>query len=500
MSQPNPHSLAGILAAPWQQRRNAGRPWSVALVVALCFAAPVVLLGWSLVAAFGPQAEFLRLMAGRSAWAGVAALLVAAWAMLVGNVLQQNHPTLARLVPHHVGQLRLALLVAWALASLAAAALPGFAFDAPLAWACGVAATLALLAACLRWPWLLLGGVASPFVVGWLTHRYSAAEFGDALWAQWASHRVPATGIVVLAGAAVLVGLVRGGGARHMASYETRRRLRQAVVSQQQGGAAVPACARHGWLRALAVNGWPYAWWMARLLARSDSPVKARLLLGLGPATHWTSRLFQAFWFMVVSTVLCGLVSLSVGGDMLAFVLPWMAFSVLTSLSTPALQAVQQLRQSQREQALLALLPGVPRGARLNRWLAWQSSATFVAAALCAFVVAWWLNALADAFRPGVSTAATGGLSFGVAAALLPQVAWQWRHWAHLRAATAARLSAPVLVPILLGVAVMVLHLAAGVGYLAAGVALAAASLAYCAWRWWRMGTEPTAFPVGRLA
>ena len=499
MSQPHPQSLARILAAPWQQRRNASGLRGIALVVALCFAAPVVLL---VLGAFDPdphKAEALRFFAVRGAWVGVSALLVVGWAMLVGSVLVQNHPTLARLVPHHAGQLRLALLVAWALASLAAAALPGFAFDAPLAWACGVGAGLVLLAACLRWPPLWLGSVATPFAVGWMTHRFSAADFGDALWGQWMSHHVLVTGAVVLAGASVLVGVVSGGGARHIAAYEARQRLHKAVFAQQQGGGAGPVCSKYGWLRGLAEYGRPYAWWMARLLARPGSPVMARLLVGLGPATHWTSRVFQAFWFMAVSTLLCVLVSLFIGGDMLAYVLPWLAFSVLTGLCTPALQAVMHLKQTQREQALLVLLPGVPRGARLNRWLAWQTSATFVLAALCAILLAWCLNAIADAIRPGVAMIATGGMTFGVAAALLPQVAWQWRHWARLPAATGARQTAPVLAPILLGVAVMALHVATGVGYLAAGVALAVVSLAYCAWRWWRMGAEPTAFPVGRL-
>ena len=498
MSQRNPHSLARILAAPWQQRRNASGLWGIALVVALCFLAPVVLL---VLSAFHPdpqKAEAIHVGAVRSAWIGVAALLVAGWAMLVGSVLQQNHPTLARLVPEHPGQLRLALLVAWALASLAAAALPGFAFDAPLAWACGLAAGLALLAACLRWPLLWLGGVVSPFVVGWVTRRFSAAEFGDAMWGQWMGHHVLVTGVVVLAGASVLVGMVRGGGAQHIAAYESRQRLRQAVFSQQ-GSAGGLACPNSGWLRGWTMAGRPYAWWMDRLLARPGSPLMARLLVGLGPAPHWTSRVFQAFWFVVTSTVLCAVVSLFIGGDMLAYVLPWLAFSVLTGLCTPALQAVPHLRQTQREQALLALLPGVPRGARLNRWLAWQTSATFLLAAVCAVAVAWWVNAIADAIRPGVAMTATGGMTFGVAAALLPQVAWQWRHWARLRAANGFQQTAPVVAPILLGIAVMALHVATGVGYLAAGVALAALSLAYCAWRWWRMGAEPTAFPVGRL-
>lgn len=500
MSQPDPQSLARILAAPWHQRRNAGSLWGVALVIALCFAAPVGLLVWHWIFAPGRSDDPLLVAAGRSFWIGVAALLVAGWAMLVGNVLQQNHPAIARLVPHHAGQLRLALLVAWALASLAAAALPGFAFDAPLAWACGVGAALALLAACLRWPPLLLGGVAAPFVVGWLTKRYGPASFIEAVGQQWADHRVLATGITVTAGAAILVAVVRNGDARHMAAYERRRRFGQAALLQRPGDGRVSVCSRFGWIGGMVVDGRPYGWWMARLLARPDSSVMARLLLGLGPAAHWTTRVFQAFWYVLISTGVCLLVSLFVADGMLAYFLPWLAFSVLTGLCTPALQAVPQLRQTQREQGLLALLPGVPRGARLNRWLAWQMSASFLVAALCAFAVALLLNAVADALVPGVSLRATGGMNLGLAAVLLPQVAWQWRQWARLRGATGGAAQLPAIVPILMGGTVMALHAATGVGYLTAGVALALVSAAYCAWRWVRMGSEPTALPVGRLS
>src|ERR1700744_3564514 len=151
MSDANSFSLARVLAAPWQQRRNAGSLWGFAVVVALCFAAPVVLSIWSLLA--DPSVvERLQESARASAWVGVAALLIAGWAMLVGNVLRQNHPTLARPVPGHVARLRGALLAAWTMLVLLAAGVPGFAFDAPLAWACGMAAALAALARALRWP------------------------------------------------------------------------------------------------------------------------------------------------------------------------------------------------------------------------------------------------------------------------------------------------------------------------------------------------------------
>ena len=499
MSQAHPHPLARVLAAPWHQRRNAGSLWGFAVVVALCFAAPAVLYVASLVVGPGSEAARLRISAGGSIWVGAGALIVAGWAIFVGNVLQQNHPTLARLVPHHASQLRSALLVGWAAVSLAAAVLPGLVFGAPLAWACATAASLLLLAAALRWPLLWLGGIAAPFVVGWLTRRLGPGLFEEALLAQWVDHQQAIAYVLAAAGIAVLVAMVRGGGVKHMTAYASRQRLRKAVLEQPGGGTPLVS-SRWGSIAGLAVDGRLYKWWMRRLLARRDSSVRARLLVGLGPATHWTTRVFQAAWFLAVSGVVCAVASLFIGGDMLAYVLPWLAFSILTGICTPALQAVPQLRQTRREQALLVLLPGVPRGARLNRWLAWEMSASYLVSACCAIALAWALNAAADAVRPGISVTATGGMTFGIAAVLLPQVAWQWRRWARLYGSAGSVSLAPTIVPILMGLGVMGLHAATGVSYASVAITLAIASTAYCAWRWVRMGSEPTALPVGRLS
>jgi hypothetical protein len=187
-------------------------------------------------------------------------------------------------------------------------------------------------------------------------------------------------------------------------------------------------------------------------------------------------------------------------GDALrSAILPWVAYSVLTGACTNALQAVPRLQQTRREQALLVLLPGVPRGARLNRWLGWQMSQVFLVAALCGLALAWGLNAFAEALDPGVVGRVTGGMAAGIAAALLPQVAWQWRRWAHMRGAGTGNQSLPVLVAVVSGLGVLALHAVTGAGYAAVGAALAIGALLWCAWRWWRMGSEPSALPVGRL-
>jgi hypothetical protein len=499
MNRNESSSVARILAGPLHQRLNQGGRWGVLLVMALCAMAPVGMFIWSLF--LDPaDAERLRHAAVRTCVVAAAWLLLAGWAMLVGNVQQQNHPTLARLVPGHVARLREALLAAWALLSLAAAAGPGLVFGAPLAWACAAAGALVLVVAVLRWPLLWLSGLFAPVLLG-KPFDWSGRSALLAAWqAQWHQEAWLVTAIVVTAGAVLLARLVQSGDARHATMFESRRRLRNLATSAQQAAGLSPLTSRHGGHCAASIAKRPYAWWMGRLLAQRDSSVMARLLVGFGPATHWTTRVCQTFWFLVIGGGLCALIACIVGREIRGAILPWLSFSLLMGVCTPALQAMPRLHQSRREQALLVLLPGVPRGARLNRWLAWQMSLTFLVAVLCGFALAWALNAVADAIEPGVVDRATGGMTAAFATAMLPQVAWQWRRWAHLGGASGYDMAVPVLAPILLAIAALTLHSVTDIGYLAIGVALAAVSLLFCAWRWHRMADEPTALPVGRLA
>ncbi|MFL6680378.1 MAG: hypothetical protein ACJ8IK_18730 [Burkholderiaceae bacterium] len=499
MHRADSSSLAHILASPWQQRRNAGGGLRGAvIVVALCFAAPVGLAVWSL---FCDPASLDRVRQGivASSLVGAGALVVAGWAVLVGNVLQQNHPTMARLVPGHVARLRAALLAAWAVVVLAAAAGPGYAFDAPLVWACETALALAVLTAALRWPVLWAIGLVGPFLAPRLLATHDADRFYDALHSTWLREDWLVTAVVLTAGALVMVAVLRSGGSGHRAGYVTARALARGFgLCNTDSAAAAADLPMPPRLRAIARR--PYAWWTDRLLARRDSPVMARLLVGLGPATHWTTRIRDGVLFVLVGGGVCAIVAMLAGREFGALVAPWLSFSLLTGACTPALQAVARLHQTRREQALLVLLPGVPRGARLNRWLAWRMSLVFVVAALFGFALAAVLNAFAEAIQPGVVDRSTGGMALALFPALLPQVAWQWRQWARLRGVTGLEMSMPGIAPVLLGLVALVLHLVAGFGYLAVGVAFGAAALLYCAWRWHRMAGEPTALPVGRLA
>ena len=490
-------SLAQILAAPWQQHRNTNGQWTLVFVVAMCFMAQTVLFAFSLANDQPQQVAFLRGLAARGVWIGVFVMVVVAWTNLVTNLLRQNTPALARLVPHHAGQLRTALLVAWTMAILLTAAVPGFGLDAPLAWACGAAGGLALLALAIRWPLhgvaaLCLGGIAIPVLATPLAGYVHA----EALRAIWEAHALLWTALVCTGGALMLVVVVRGGDAQHRSSYESCRRLGRRHSSVTRGRHSSTAARSK---RAFRSSGL-YDWWMDRLLARRDIPLMSRLLAGLGPGTHWTARLYEICWYVVIFGGLCVLMRAFLSDHMLASILPWFAFSVLTNGAATALRAVPQLREKQREQGLLVLLPGVPRGARLNRWLAWNMSVAFIGLALVDMGLAWGLDAWAEAIEPGAVVRSGGSITIGVAVALLPLVVWQWRRWARMRAASGLGSAIAMLATVGAGVAIPALHSALHVGYVPIGLALAAAAFVYCVWRWWRMGSEPSALPVGRLA
>lgn len=497
MPSMNSSSIARILAAPLQQQRNLGRWWSAAIIVALCVVpSPVLFALWG----GDAGANGLRLAAARAGLAGFCALVLIGWVMVAGNILRQNRPELARLVPAHVARLRTALLVAWTMLVLVAAAIPGVVFGAQLAWACTAAAVLALIACVLRWPaLLLLCGPLMPFAVNATLMRRLFAEHQQVLSALWVADDWIVTASTLAAGALLLVLVVQPEGRRNQAA--------------RGAGRAVGRCLRHfGWRRGRASAGpaaasyrltatrLPYDWWLQRLLARRDSPVTSRLLAGFGRSAHWTTRVFELSWMLVASGCLCAVAIELLGVESRGLILAWSGFSIAISVGMSALQGAVRLRETRREQALLALLPGVPRGARLNRWLGWQMSAESLCCIAVGLLLFCGIDALAEWLSPGVVQGALGGINLAAATVMLPQLAWQWRQWARMPVSAAFDQGAPALVQVALAAAVLGLHALAGFDYLAIGTVLAATTLLYCAWRWRRMDDEPTALPVARLA
>lgn len=494
-------SVAAILSAPWHQRRNRKALWSVALIVALCALGPVCLFAWSVLG--DPLlAPNLRHSAAGAARMAALALSAAWWAVLVNNVLEQNHPTLAQVVPGHPRRLREALVVAWAALGTA---LTGIVFGGVADWRLGVAIvapSLAVLAVSVRWPWLWLAGFVAPYAVAYAMQRPSTSEFERVALAAWRAQPEAIAAAVVMASGLLLVSLIQTGGRRHAANYESRRRRMLRLQAASRGERACAPGARGGLAGLLAR---PYHRWMAHLLARPASSARARTLLGLGPGAHWTGNVAAlaataaAIGVAIVAALLVAQV-FPVVGEFLPLGLSGLAIGVLFGLVGPAIQVQSRLHQTRREQALLTLLPGVPRGAALSRWLSGQMTVQFLLSWGGGVVLMLALGALArDVLRNPFEPAYATGRVYMVVATL-PLVAFQWRRWARLPAPT----SLTVLGPTLLGLALAVLAFAgqiAGVATpLQCGVAFAVAAFAWCAWRWRRMDGDPPALPVGRLA
>ena len=493
-------SIRRILAAPWHQRRNRDGLFAVALIVVLCAAAPIALYAWSLCT----NAELggnLRQSAASTLRIALVTLMVAWWAVVVANVLEQNHPVLARLAPRHPTRLRGALL-ALAAAMSAFAGLMCWGVADSLAVAAGAALVLTFLAASVRWPMLWVVGSVAPYLVVVAVPGPRLQELADLLRVQWQAQRFTFAAAIAVAAALMVAGLIQDGGARHAASYETRRTRMLRFQARSRGERPTGGGTR-GFFD--AVFNAPYHAWLRRTLARPASPAWSRAMLGLGPGVHWTSAataIVGTAVAILAGILLCKGVALvfPIVDGFIPVMLRSLAIGAMFGLVSPAMQVHQRLIQTRREQALIALLPGVPHQAALNRRLGWQMTAQFFLSWFGGFALMVAFSALATHLGP-----AAVELSYGDARALmvigtLPFVALQWRRWARLPAPSSMNALAPTLLGALIAAMAWFGDMAGWFPLSAAGLAVALAALAWCALRWWRMGSEPGAFPIGRLA
>ena len=499
MSESFSSSPYRILAAPWQQRRNRKGLWMVALIAALCGSAPVALFTWSLFE-IPELAASLRHGAAASGRIAVVALAMAWWATVVANVLEQNHPTLACLVPNHAMRLRGALLAAWAaLTALVSLAWYG---DTPESLACGVVAAsfLAVLAASVRWPSVCVVASLASCLVFWTPDSPEAAA--EIVQRLWQAQRFTISTTAVAAAIVLLVLLVQDGGRRHAASYESRRNRLLRYQAAARGERLVSKDRRS---RLDGFLSGPYHAWMRHVLASARSSPRSRTMLGLGPGAHWTSAAIVLA--ATVAAILGGVVLLQLVallfpgvGKYLPAVLSSVAIGAVFGLMSQALQVQSRLHQTHREQALLALLPGVPRGAALNRWLGWRMSGQFLLswAGACAQMLLF--GDLASHLGPSALFISSGDTHAVMILSTLPLVALQWRRWARLAAPTQLSGIGPVLLGLGLAAVAFLGRMTGWFSLAEAGIAFTLAALAWCALRWWRMSSEPGAFPVGRLA
>ncbi len=502
MNDVSASTIRRILAAPWQQRRNNKGVWMIVLIVALCCSVPAALLEWSLFQKSPELAASMRHSAAASGRIAVLALLVAWWATIVANVLEQNHPTLARLVPNHPAQLRVALLAGGAGLVAFACLMMYREVPDPLACAVIAAIALAMLAAAVRWPWLFVLGCVGPYLVAGLAGQPGASDAIEFVLRQWHDQRLAIAAAGATAAGVLLVALIQDGGDRHAANYAARR-SRMLRMQAAARGEQPPRPRRCGPLASLLHS--PYHAWLRHVLASPDSSPRVRTMLGLGPGLHWTR---DAIALVVTAVaILCGVALLELVASVFPAVegfvpvfLSSIAIGTMFGLVSTPMQVQSRLHQTRREQALLALLPGVPRQATLNRWLAWRLSVQFLLA---------WAGGLASMLlfselarhlgRPAVDIS-YGSARAVMALATLPLVTLQWRRWARLPAPTSLNAGGPALLGLGFATLTFIGRTTHWFTLAEAGITFALVALAWCAMRWRRMGAEPSAFPVGRLA
>jgi hypothetical protein len=481
------HAHVAIAAAPWQQARNRRSHFAWGVLLALCVAPVVASAGFI---------SWLRALHGSGA---VLAITVAvAWLGVFVNLRQQNHPTLARLLPGQPARLReVALALFWA-AAVSMGLLLSAVFSGPwLPWVLLTAVTLAVATASMRWPLL--------WVVNWVP-----LQLGVSAWYRWpASHDAAAwalqawTGnrlsLSLAFGLALSLGLSRllqAGGATHRSAYareESRRRqMQRSMAGQTSVRDSGPLMLGAGKLFQVL-----YRRWLAHLCAHPQATPRhtlARVEMVYTIGNHWTVMLVVGGVILAVGGVTALLAQLVFNVDLGPALQQGAGTGLLFGLMSSSMSMLLSFRQSmyrgRREQALLRLLPGVPQGLALNRWvggrllgqlvLAWAVTAGGVA------LFTWWVDG-----PRWILGCAVLALPFGLG--LL-------RDWSTLAAptgmGTTALVGAMILVCTAGGMAVAWTDTSPGL-LLAAELPLVAAA---AAWRWHRLARFAPALPVGRAA
>jgi hypothetical protein len=489
-------AIGRILGGAWHRRVNQRDGWVVAAA-----AVGGVVLVFALLSAVGAMA------AAEAVFGFLLLMAFLAWCDVVGSVFEQNRPIAARLVPGHVQHLRLALiggsLVAIALAVLLLGGLlasvagsdrphplPPVTPTVLLAIASFAAVVTAGIGLFVRWPTFgYLGFIGPVFVL--TGSDFGLVSFYHVVAAAWSVAPATATGLAVVAQALVLSALVQAGGAAHAMRYARRQQVRERFRRRALG--LTPDVATE---RSLGgVGGWKragYRAWFARGVARPTS-VMSRVFLALGPTAHWTTMfigigsvvfvmgmMFFGMWMLGRHELARAMVSgLPFGAPMMACI--------------PLIQVCSRFNPTRREQALLVLLPGVPRGATLNRGLAGRLTAEFLGA---------WAVGVAVALLLQHALGPQGGMSNEMpllaAAATLPMVTGLWRRIDLTKAPSQAGIFGKLLA--LGGLVAAALGLRWALHWSDASIAVlyVVPTVAWCAWRWVRLGRAPTAFPVGR--
>ncbi|MEJ6006209.1 hypothetical protein WG899_11665 [Paucibacter sp. AS339] len=476
-----------LLLAPFRERRRSGELWIwLALLLIVAAMAVAAGIGWG--------AHEARTVLGI---ATIPTLLIL-WGICFADLRQQNRPNAARLVPGHLARLRRCAVGLMLGLSLLVAAVFGAATSSPLLWGLCAALTMLTVAVCMRWWWFGLTIWIVPSLGFWWPFDALRLQ----LWAglqRWYLEQ-PASLLVValLVLPYLLTRLLQDGGSAHRRSHAKEGQWRKLLANQQQS-LVTPKHASSMGLSLMRVFVWPQPLWLAYLLRHAKPVARSALaraeLVSLGNL-HWT----------------CFAGSFSVIATLFALGAAWLSFSaeanwaeiggngsmglqigIISMAINPLLGLAANLYRSRREQSLLMLLPGMPRGAALNRsmgrrlltqfYLQWSLALGLIAA----------LMVVNPAFQ-------SSRLGFYALLAILPMGAMLLRDWSRQPMPRAAQVALPFLGAVVGGL------LLAGLSWLGFGLWLGAGlsvalSLALLHWRWRRfLLAAPAAMPVGRWA
>lgn len=430
--------------------------------------------------------------------AGNAALLLAVlWLAVVGSLMLQNHPHVARFVPGHVRKLREAAVASWAAATLCCALLLWLflprmpSLPAVLLLA---AATLVFTAWAVRqWQlWFLLSFVPLLLFGAGLDKRL--APLWRALHELWTAQPWSVLALSLLAMGWSLTRLFGDGDEGHRVSYACRERMRNAMRDGTGGKRGMGMFGRPGELLGRPFEHAASAW-LAHVLARARPEARSvmrRAEIVLHGQQHWLRQGMGALLALTIA-VLSFVVAFTLAGGGLQD--NWtkgaygMAIGIASMGFNPSFALPGMLWHSRREQALMRLLPGMPQGAALNRAVAWLQ--------LRHALVAWALTTAALAL---LAWAANDPYLLCLAFAALPLGAvCLLRVPARMKAPSSWTAALPVFVFIAGGWGLYALHQTLDLPLAALAGACLGASLALGLWRWRAVCRAPLALPAGRL-
>jgi len=475
-----------MLLAFWRQRDREA-PWGRRGL----FALTLLGVGLSLYFASGLWPAVL---------AGTAVLTLAAlWTAVIGSLLLQNHPHVARFVPGHLRQSRQLALAAWGLLSLACAALlwlfvprtPSFELLLLLS-----AATLTFMAWAARtWTlWLVISFGPVLFFGAGLDRRLMPLWL--ALRDLWLGQTWTVLALCLLALGWSVVTLFGNGDAAHRDVYARCTRMRRAsteAMTGKQTGAA--AFGRPGeWL------GRPFeraaSAWLRHVIAQAaptTRSVLSRAEVALHGHQHWLRQGMGALLALLIAA-LSFVIAFALAGKGLEDNWTKGAYGMAIGLASmgfnPSFALPNMLWHSRREQALLRLLPGMPQGAALNRAIAWLQ--------LRHALVAWLVTTAGlGALAWAAHDLALLCLAFG---ALPLSTGWLLRVPSRMKPPTSWTAVVPVFAFMLMAWGMYALHQKLGTPLVLLAAASVAVSAALGAWRWRALVAAPAALPAGRLA